>query len=1177
MQAGGGLYLTRRADNELLALCQGGSFAFVLTARQMGKSSLMTRTAERLIEERCRTVLIDLNVLGTQLSAEQWYLGFLVEVERQLELKTRAAEWWRQRAHLGFTHRVSMYFEDVVLTEVKDKLVVFVDEIDSTLSLDFTDDFFASIRSLYNARVQRPELRRLSFALLGVATPSDLIKDPGRTPFNLGHRVELTDFTFDEARPLVAGLGLPEEQACSALRCVMEWTRGHPYLTQRLCLEIAQKQPPPTMDGIENVVERIFLGDKSFEDNNLQFVRDMLTRKERSPDVGGVLRRYRQVWQGRLVKDEEQSRIKSHLKLSGVVRRDGDALVLRNPIYYEVFGERWVREHLPLQYRTLLLWVTVIALLLAVQAIGWAVDTNLRAAERVRLERQFTEKVAGMEARARRSGLSPPHDIRKDREDLRRDMDELEREIRARGLRAEGPGSYALGRGYLALGDHAKARQALESAWAHGYDRPQVAYALALALGSEYQEKLAQVQRIKDPADRRARRAEVERRYQGSVLDFLRKSEGAEVPSSDYVAALLVFYEQREQDYDDALAKLDAISLSQPWFYEAAQLQGDIRQARSVARWERGAPAGQQADLEAGRRAYQHAAEIARSVPSIQYALARLEIFGLTVALFGDGDIQPFVDRSLRALDQAAELAPDDAEGLVLRAHLYRRLAEHKIKVGEEGVEANLEQALRAAGNAAKRAPDLWAARIELAQVYSQRGLYLRERARDPRDDLRRAVESLDEVPAAKRDVDFFISLGQAFKYWADAEESRGEDGLAHRGKSVEAFEAATQLDDRHPRAWSNLGTAYYDRAASPRAPDPDGDLDRARTALEKTLALNPTFLPSHYYLGQACELRALRAEARGADPRPALNEALERYQRGLAINPNFWAILNGIGAVHNALALRDWEEGKDPFPPLGRARESFERALVSAKDHPVIVANLAETISRQAELRAKLGEDPTALMEAALKQFQRATELFPDLPFPLSNQALAQLVQADFELSRGRDPGARLAKAITLAEAARKKPTKDEHVWRVLAGASALKARWKPFPEAFEAAAGLYEQGVAQAPALQILRVEYARMCLDWAELAPPPPGARAEALERARRLADELLSARRGWPEARALRAWVLALESELAPAGERHAARQRARDELTGALGANPNLVPAWRARLKALEERLARGTL
>src|SRR4051794_31565011 len=58
LQAGGGLYLARRADEELRALCREGTFAYVLTARQLGKSSLMVRTAERLAEEGVRSVTI---------------------------------------------------------------------------------------------------------------------------------------------------------------------------------------------------------------------------------------------------------------------------------------------------------------------------------------------------------------------------------------------------------------------------------------------------------------------------------------------------------------------------------------------------------------------------------------------------------------------------------------------------------------------------------------------------------------------------------------------------------------------------------------------------------------------------------------------------------------------------------------------------------------------------------------------------------------------------------------------------------------------------------------------------------------------------------------------------------------------------------------------------------------
>ena len=47
------------------------------------------------------------------------------------------------------------------------------------------------------------------------------------------------------------------------------------------------------------------------------------------------------------MRDEERSIVKNHLKLSGVVRREGSTLVVRNLIYREVFDEQWVRAHLP--------------------------------------------------------------------------------------------------------------------------------------------------------------------------------------------------------------------------------------------------------------------------------------------------------------------------------------------------------------------------------------------------------------------------------------------------------------------------------------------------------------------------------------------------------------------------------------------------------------------------------------------------------------------------------------------------------------------------------------------------------------------------------------------------------------------------------------------------------------
>ncbi|WP_235216547.1 AAA-like domain-containing protein, partial [Archangium violaceum] len=357
VQAGGGVYLARRADPEMLELCRAGTFAFVLTARQMGKSSLMVRTAEQLYEEGIRSVIIDLTRIGKQVTADQWYVGLLVVLQEQLELSTDVTDWWALHRDQGPVQRMTRFLEEVVLTEVTQRVVVFVDEIDTTLGMGFTDDFYAAIRYLYNARASNPALERLSFVLVGVATPGDLIQDETRTPFNLGQRVELTDFTLAEAAPLAEGLGHSPAEGKRVLEWVLGWTGGHPYLTQRLCQALVDHHAQQaraggsawTRDEVWQVVERTFFAEKSFQDNNLVFVRDMLTR--RAPEPERVLRTYQDIRRGRRVPDEERSLVKAHLKLSGVVRREGEVLRVRNAIYERVFTVAWAGNQLPVDWR----------------------------------------------------------------------------------------------------------------------------------------------------------------------------------------------------------------------------------------------------------------------------------------------------------------------------------------------------------------------------------------------------------------------------------------------------------------------------------------------------------------------------------------------------------------------------------------------------------------------------------------------------------------------------------------------------------------------------------------------------------------------------------------------------------------------------------------------------------
>lgn len=344
VQAGSGAYLKRAVDDDLLALCRAGAIAYVLSARQMGKSSLMVHTAERLQAEGIATAVVDLNEIGTNVTPDRWYIGLLSMIESRLDLDVDTYAWWTSHESISPAQRLMTFFREVVLGRGAGRVVVFIDEIDSTLSLDFTDDFFAAVRSMYNARSIEPSFSRLSFVLVGVATPGDLIGDSTRTPFNIGQGVNVGYFTEKEALPLVEGFDLPESRAHQALKWILDWTGGHPFLTQRLCSVVAASvSGTVSKDDIDRAVREAYFGDRSQQDANLRFVQDMLTR--RAPDQEAVLKAYRSIVAGRKVVDVPQSPVHAQLKLAGIVRPVGSHLRVSNRIYATVFDARWLAQH----------------------------------------------------------------------------------------------------------------------------------------------------------------------------------------------------------------------------------------------------------------------------------------------------------------------------------------------------------------------------------------------------------------------------------------------------------------------------------------------------------------------------------------------------------------------------------------------------------------------------------------------------------------------------------------------------------------------------------------------------------------------------------------------------------------------------------------------------------------
>lgn len=227
------LYIEREADKTLKRqILRPGSITTIRASRQTGKSSLLVRGIQHARQYGTKMVSLDLQrVDREQLSNSNTFLRYLADfMVRKLHLDAeRVEKIWQ--GTLGSQDKLTYLLEDYILTAADAPIIFTIDEADRLVETNFHTDFFGLIRSWHNSTAYDTVWEKLNIVMVISTEPYLLIADINQSPFNVGLKLYLEDFTFAQVSDLNRRHGEPIAQ--NDFDQFMSLLHGHPYLTRK--------------------------------------------------------------------------------------------------------------------------------------------------------------------------------------------------------------------------------------------------------------------------------------------------------------------------------------------------------------------------------------------------------------------------------------------------------------------------------------------------------------------------------------------------------------------------------------------------------------------------------------------------------------------------------------------------------------------------------------------------------------------------------------------------------------------------------------------------------------------------------------------------------------------------------------------------------------------------------
>jgi AAA-like domain/Trypsin-like peptidase domain len=219
-----------------------GSLISIKAPHQMGKKSLLTRVIHRVNQESYATVCLNLQLADEKAKGDldiflKW---FAASVGRHLKLPNKFTEYWDDGI-FGSKDNCTAYFEDYLLAEISQPLVLVLSEVDCLFAYPETaTNFFALLRAWHEAANNIDIWQKLRLVLVHATEPY-IEFNRNQSPFNVGLPVKLTEFNALQVENLAQlhGLNWHQQQNENPITKIMNMLGGHPYLIRVALYHIA--------------------------------------------------------------------------------------------------------------------------------------------------------------------------------------------------------------------------------------------------------------------------------------------------------------------------------------------------------------------------------------------------------------------------------------------------------------------------------------------------------------------------------------------------------------------------------------------------------------------------------------------------------------------------------------------------------------------------------------------------------------------------------------------------------------------------------------------------------------------------------------------------------------------------------------------------------------------------